>query len=165
MKKLTLIRHAKSSWEFPELMDYDRPLNSRGLKNAPEMGNRIAAKGIKPDLIVSSPALRAITTAGLIADRLGYAAERIVEIDQIYDAWLDDLVKVIHQVADDIHHLFLIGHNPGLLDLAKHFSHFEVLKFPTCAVVQIEFNTTKWKNLVGKSGTVNFYDYPKSKQV
>ena len=164
MKKLTLIRHAKSSWEYPELMDYERPLNTRGLKNAPEMGKRLAAKGIKPDLIMSSPALRAITTAGLIAGQVDYSAEKIVKNNQIYDAWLDDLVKVIHQVPDDIHHLFLIGHNPGLPDLAEHLCNFEVYKFPTCAVVQIEFNTTGWKNLAGKSGIVSFYDYPKNKQ-
>ncbi len=128
------------------------------------MGKRLAAKGIKPGLIISSPALRAITTAGLIAGQVDYAAENIVRNNQIYDAWQDDLLKVIHQVPDDIYHLFLIGHNPGLPDLAEYLCNFEVFKFPTCAVVQIEFNTTKWENLAGKSGTVSFYDYPKNKQ-
>ena len=99
MKTLYLVRHAKSSWNFPELRDFDRPLNKRGKKNAPEMGKRLRAKGILPDLLLTSPANRALTTAREIAEKIGYPIKDILEDDHIYHSSETILLQIIKNLA------------------------------------------------------------------
>jgi len=112
MKQLTLIRHAKSSWSDPSLGDFDRPLNARGLEDAPRMGAYLKANGCPPvDQIVSSPALRARTTAKLIAEKLGMTNELIVLEPCIYEATLHRLFKLIGALDDAHPHVMLFGHN------------------------------------------------------
>ena len=90
MKHLTLIRHAKSDWECPDLDDHDRPLNKRGLEAAPRMGNYLRKKGVRPDILLSSTATRAITTAGLIVDELQFNREIIQPLKELYLASIPD---------------------------------------------------------------------------
>jgi phosphohistidine phosphatase len=148
VKTLFLVRHAKSSKDDPTLADRDRPLADRGLREAPEMGKRLARRDVKPDLLVSSPALRALTTAQLIANEIGYEPTRIVVDDRLYASAVDDLLAVIRTFDKKFDRVMLFGHNPEFADLAHRLSG-EIVAMPTCAVAEFRFDTKKWSD-VGK---------------
>ncbi len=122
MKRLYLIRHAKSSWDDPSLDDFDRPLSKRGKHDAPLMGKLLKQKNIIPDLILSSPAKRAKKTAKKIAKELGKA--NIVYLDELYDASSQDLLADIKKISDTYTTVFLIAHNPRLNMLAYDLVDF-----------------------------------------
>ena len=114
MKTLFLIRHAKSSWDDTALPDKDRPLGDRGRRDAPKMGKRLAKRDVKPDLILSSPARRALTTAEIVAKKLDYKLKDIVVDDRLYTGAVHDPLNVIHKVGDKLERVMLFGHNPEL---------------------------------------------------
>jgi len=136
MKTLFLVRHAKSSHDDPTLADKERPLNDRGLRDAATMGQRLAKQDVKPDLIVSSPAVRALATAEIISKKLDYKRKGIVVNERLYAVAAED-VRVM-----------LFGHNPELGELANRFSG-KIMDMPTCAVAEFSFDTESWSN-VGK---------------
>jgi len=159
MKKLFIIRHAKSSWKDNSLSDFDRPLNKRGNLNAPMMGERLDAKSIMPDIILSSPALRAKTTAKIIAKQVSYTKE-IVFLPEIYDAFSEDLHNILKKIDDDKETVFLFGHNPELNDLAEEYVDMYD-NIPTCGIVEIEFSCDKWREISPKNAKMISFDYPK----
>ena len=160
MKTLLLIRHAKSSWDDTALSDKDRPLNDRGKRDAPKMGKRLARRDVKPDLILSSPAMRALTTAEIIAKKLDYKRKDIVVDDRLYAGEADDLLNVIHKLGDKRERVILVGHNPELTELAHRLSS-EITHMPTCAVAAFTFDAKSWSN-IGKAKPVKVaLDYPK----
>ncbi len=161
MKTIYLVRHAKSSWDFPELSDFDRPLNKRGKKNAPEMGVRLQNQGILPDLLMSSPANRAHTTALNIAEKIGYDKDKIRLNRKIYHASEAELLFLINEVEDDFNTLMLFGHNPGFTDLANILGNDWIDNIPTAGVVCLEFGVDSWKEIKPKSGKTLWFDYPK----
>ena len=162
MKELILVRHAKSSWEDPALSDHERPLNKRGKRNAPEMGERLARSGYDPDLIVSSSAVRALDTARSVAGKLGYPREHIAVKERLFHAGVSELLQVIRGVDDSVDSLMLFGHNPGLTDLANHLGPKEILNMPTCAVLHLQVPGRRLVNAVGDApGDEVRYDYPK----
>jgi phosphohistidine phosphatase len=146
MRRLVLVRHAKSSRDEPTLADRDRPLNERGLRDAPKMGERLAKRDIRPDLIVSSPAVRALTTAQLMAQKLGYDQEAIVMEERVYAATPDALVEVIRALGDRPKCVMLVGHNPELSELARRWSK-GLEELPTCAVADFRFDIKSWSKL------------------
>lgn len=160
MKTLFLIRHAKSSWDNAALPDKDRPLSDRGKRDAPKMGKRLAKRDVKPDLILSSPAMRALTTAEIIAKRLDYKLKEIVVDDRLYAGEADDLLKLIHELGDTLKRVMLFGHNPELTELAHRLSS-EITHMPTCAVAEFTFDAKSWSN-IGKAKPAKVaLDYPK----
>ena len=161
MKNLYLVRHAKSSWKFPHLADFDRPLNGRGKRDAPEMGRRLKAREIEADLMVSSPAKRAFTTAMEIAKALGYPEENILTDHNIYHAGTPDLMGVIRTFPDQKSHALIFGHNPGFTDLANQLLDEYFDNIPTCGIVGINFNTPYWVSIDHSNSRMLFYDYPK----
>ncbi|SPJ16967.1 conserved hypothetical protein [Burkholderiales bacterium] len=160
MKTLLLIRHAKSSWDDTSLPDKDRPLNTRGERDAPKIGERLAQRDVKPDLIVSSPARRALATAEIIARKLGYRPKNIVVDDRLYAVAADDLLDVIHKLDDEKDHVMLFGHNPELTELA-HWLSSEITHLPTCAVAEFHFNAKSWSNVGKLTLETVALDYPK----
>src|SRR5438128_6747757 len=140
MKTLFLIRHAKSSWGDTALPDKDRPLGDRGKRDAPKMGKRLAERDVKPDLILSSPAMRALTTAEIIAKKLDYKLEDILVDDRLYASKADDLLSVIQKLGDKLERVMVFGHNPEVTELAHRLSS-EITHMPTCAVVEFTFAT------------------------
>jgi phosphohistidine phosphatase len=161
MKQLTLVRHAKSSKDDPSIPDFDRPLNRRGKEEAPEMGRRLAARGLKPDAVVTSPAKRARSTARKIARELGYALQAIREDEAVYDASLATLVEIVRGLDERWEHVLLVGHNPGFAELADSLSAGAVRDLPTCAVVGLGFPSDTWREAAEGHGTVLFFDSPK----
>ena len=158
---LTLVRHAKSSWNNTDLSDFERPLNSRGLKNAPEMGKRLVKAKFKVDLIISSPAVRALTTAEFIASELGYNFQRIKQEDAIYEAGLNTLLHLISSLDNNINNVMLVGHNPGFTMLCNYLSDAEIENLPTCSIAQIKFDQSSWQSVSVHSGVLLDYDFPK----
>jgi phosphohistidine phosphatase len=160
MKKLFLIRDAKSSWDDTTVPDKDRPLNARGKRDAATIGERIAKRDVKPDLIMSSPAKRALTTAEIIGKELDYKLKDIVVDDRLYPSTVDDLLNVIHKLGDKQKRVMLFGHNPGLTELAHHFSS-EITHMPTCAVAEFTFDAKSWSNISKATLARVTLDYPK----
>lgn len=164
MKTLTLVRHAKSSWDNPELRDRDRPLNKRGKRDAPEMGRRIAAAGIRPSLIISSPAARAWKTAKAIAAEIGYPQEFLQRENDLYLASLQTLLDVVAEQDTGFNNLMVVGHNPGMTDFANFLSPGLTSNVPTAGVVSVDVDRDDW-DLRGRPTTdLVLYDYPKKKR-
>ncbi len=162
MKTLTLVRHAKSSWKDSSLADRDRPLNKRGERDAPEMGRRIAAAGVRPSLIVSSPAVRAWTTARIIADEIGYPREFLQRDQRLYLASVNAILDVIVAQDNGFNNLMIVGHNPGFTDFANYLVPGLTNNIPTAGVVNVQLDTDDW-NLYDKPGVeLLLYDFPKN---
>jgi len=161
MKTLYLVRHAKSSWDFPELADIDRPLNSRGAKNAPQMGKRLGSKGIKVDLLLSSPANRAFTTACEIAKQIGYPADSVQSSRDVYHADEKQLLGIVQQQDDKHSSLMLFGHNPGFTWFSNSLTGEYIDNIPTAGIVAIIFDCDSWRDVKPGQGKLDFFDYPK----
>lgn len=163
-KQLLLIRHAKSDWGSASLTDFNRPLNRRGNTNAPEMAERMVKQRIVPQLIVSSPAVRALTTAQYFAKTWHIANEDIVTEKAIYEANVKTLLGVINHLPDQFEQIALFGHNPGLTDLANYLSNGHIYNMPTCSIVIIEFPFDSWNEISSDTGKVVLFDYPKNEE-
>ena len=162
MKTLLLIRHAKSDWNDPALKDFDRPLNERGKKNAPEMAKRLLDKNIKIDTLISSPAKRAKKTAELMAKEYDIKKEKIIFIDQLYLAEPSVFFDVISKIDDDHKHVALFAHNPGITDFANQIADVRIDNIPTCGVFAIKMNGKHWKDFEKAEKEFWFFDYPKA---
>ena len=160
MKHLYLVRHAKSSWDEPGLSDFDRPLNKRGKKDAPLMGEIIAGKKIKPEIIISSPAQRARKTALAFAEAFGIKKNEIIFDEKVYEASPADLMEIIQNINDDVKSVMLFGHNPGLTNLSNSLSKKNIDNIPTCGIVALKINAS-WKNLSQSPVELEFFEYPK----
>ncbi len=162
MKTLYLVRHAKSSWDDITLADYDRPLNKRGLNNAPDMGQRLADKGIQLDRIISSPALRALTTAQLIAEQIDFDPQAIEHNQRLYFEGIPAMMDIIHQLDRSFSSVMIVGHNPDITRLLNRLCGFQVSDMPTCAIAKVGFNLDNdWLEVAFGSGKMVEYDYPK----
>ena len=161
MKTLTIVRHAKSSWKDTTLRDRERPLNKRGKRDAPEMGRRIHAHGIRPSLIVSSPALRAWTTAKAVAEAINYPREFLQKEDDLYLGSVDRILDVIVAQDNGFNNLMLFGHNPGFTDFANFLVPGLTHNLPTAGVVCVEIDQDDW-NLYERPATkLLVHDWPK----
>jgi len=163
MKTLTLVRHAKSSWKDTSLADRDRPLNKRGKRDAPEMGRRIAAAGIRPSLIVSSPAVRAWTTAKVIANEIGYPREFLQRDNALYLASVNGILDVIVSQDGGFNNLMLVGHNPGFTDFANYLVPGVTNNMPTAGVVSVKLDTDDWSLYERPGAKLLLYDFPKNR--
>ena len=160
MLTLSLVRHAKSSWDTPDLPDFERPLNERGRRDAPQMAQRLREAGLRPDRLLSSPALRAISTARIFADTLGLALDDIQLDSRIYDASVATLLEVVRGCGSGATHLMMFGHNPGFSDLVGLLAEpFE--EMPTCAVAVLELDARRWSAVSPRCGRLCQYLYPK----
>lgn len=159
MKRLLLIRHAKSSWKDPDAVDIERPLNKRGKRDAPLMGQVLRDLKIRPDLIISSPAKRALSTARIIAKCLKYPSKKILVRDRVYESGLSALLKIIQELDDSLATVILLGHNPDLTELAQYLSDYPVENIPTCGVFCIDL--ISWLETSQHGGDFVFFDYPK----
>lgn len=160
MKRLFIIRHAKSSWKNIDLNDFDRPLNKRGKNNAPFMGKLLKQKNIVPDLILSSPANRAKTTAIKISEELGLDDTKIVFENNIYEASNVVLLNIIQKLDNKYNTIFLVGHNPGLNTFAYDLVEFND-NIPTAGIIELELDIVSWKDLDSKTARLISFEYPK----
>lgn len=163
MKKLTLIRHAKSSWSDLRLRDHDRPLNDRGERDAPFMAKMMASTGWAPDVLISSTANRAFTTASCFAEALGRDPLTIIKEERIYEAGSPMILYLISQLDEAWEHVAFFGHNPTFTTVANLFYKNDYLdNLPTCGIVEIEDSqATSWDAFAPPSAVVTNIHYPK----
>jgi phosphohistidine phosphatase len=161
MKRLTLVRHARSGHEDGySIPDFDRPLSRRGKEDAPELGRRLAARGVAPDAVVTSPARRARETARNVARQLGCPVNAIREDGRVYDATGGTLLEVVRGLDDAWDHVLLVGHNPGLHDLVNTLGDRGLDALPACAAVCLHLAGGTWREVGPGSGILVFFDDP-----
>ena len=168
MKYLLLLRHAKSCWKDLSLSDHDRPLNKRGNKAAPKMGEKLNKKKIQPELIITSTAIRALSTAEMLAKKINYSLAKIRFNQNLYHASTNELLKACSSCSDKIQNLMLVGHNPGMTLLANHLLKYDDQYFaniPTAGLVTLSIDIDSWKQLTDSDSLYKIhmldYDYPK----
>ncbi len=161
-KTLYILRHAKSSWKYENVLDIDRPLKNRGIRNAYEMADKIKKK-VKPDLIITSPANRAIHSAIIYARILEYPLNKILINESLYADYLEVLLNLIGKTEDSVNSLMVIGHNPTFNELANYFLKKPLDNIPTAGIVSLTFETDKWKNVSKENLKEKFFDYPKKR--
>lgn len=154
--RVFLIRHAKSSWKHEDLADIDRPLNKRGKRDAPEMGRRLRNQGVQPSLLISSPAVRALSTATLISQQIERDPDDIQIDETLYGGSVDDVLAILRQIPNGAEDVLLFFHNPTITDFANRFGGRHIENVPTCGIV-----TYEWHVLRQEPVFLNF-DYPKS---
>lgn len=161
-KELFIIRHAKSDWSF-QVDDFDRPLNERGFEDAPRMARRLLASGRTPQLLVSSPAKRAITTAQIFAEILQYPSRQIQIVPEIYEASVHDLLPVVNHLDNQYERIALFGHNPGLSYFVDYLcgNGGSPLNLPTCAIAVVQLGVDDWAEVSGGNGALENLYYPK----
>lgn len=164
MKTLYLLRHAKAALGSMETKDFDRPLNERGLSDARMMAQRLKEKGVNIDLIVSSPALRAMTTATIVAEVFGKQVQDIKLDRQIYLAGSPKLMQIISFIDESAQSAMLVAHNPALTDLSELLAHSGIADIPTAGLVSIEIPVDHWLEVLEGGASVTNFDYPKNLQ-
>lgn len=161
MRRLILLRHAKSSWENPGLRDFDRPLNKRGKRDAPRMGALLKKHAIKPAVIISSDAKRAQSTARLVAAELDYPADHIRLNHALYLSSPATMLEVLTETAPDDSDVMLVAHNPGMTDLANYLSDASIDNLPTCGVFIVTQEANSWNELGNSSANFSAFYCPK----
>jgi len=163
MKRLTLLRHAKTETAHSGQDDWDRELEPRGQKDAPEMARRLRERKLKPDRIITSPATRALATANIFARELHLSASKLEQDERLYLAAPKVLLEVIRELGGTDKHLMIVGHNPGLTEFADRVSaERDIDNMPTCAIYTLEFDLDNWGQLEWNSGVNAELDYPKN---
>ncbi len=165
MKKIYLIRHAKSSWKEEGKSDFERGLNKRGKSDLKYMANRLKSFDVMPDLILSSPAKRAKKTAIEIAETIGYKIDDISFKDCLYDSSYDSYMYLLDSLDSRYNSIFIVAHNPTITEAGEQLSGAILTNMPTCSIVCIEFDTDSFKNLKEESGKILFFDYPKKHNI
>ena len=160
MRKLLIIRHAKSDWKTSsDTSDFERPLNERGLRDAPLMGSFLKEKQHIPDLIISSGAKRALSTAKLISKKLDYKGDVIIN-NEIYNASADDIKNVINTIEEKYKTVFIFGHNPGLSNLVYDLTN-QWIDIKTCCVTVLDFTVKKWSHIIKDTAIFKEHYTPK----
>lgn len=162
LKQLYLIRHAKSSWSDSSLADFDRPLNGRGKRDGPLMARRLGSLNFIPDIMVSSPARRALKTAKYIAKGVGYSRKEIVYNDSLYLGSLNSYLHLIESLKNSCSTLFLVGHNYTITELGEFLTGQYLGNIPTSGVVAIDYDSTDGFSSTQGTGTLLFFDFPKN---
>lgn len=163
MKRLILMRHAKSSWGDAGLADSDRPLNDRGLRDAPRMGRHLRAQKLRPDLVLSSPAERARKTAALVAEAARLQTGRVRHDERIYETDAARLLEVVSQLEEDAEEVLLVGHNPGMEQLLQLLTG-ESRRMTTAALALVTLDIEKWNKAREHSGRLEWHVRPKELQ-
>jgi len=160
-KTLILVRHAKSSWRDASLNDIERPLNKKGSKDAPKMGKHMARLELVPEVIYSSPGLRALSTARLISAELEIKPSDIKIDEDIYTFNRDNLLQVVQSLSDKHQKVMIVGHNPAITELTNYLAGCGIDNIPTCGIAVLKFPPISWKKIGKKKAVLASFDYPK----
>lgn len=163
MKKLYVVRHAKSEWgNASEIQDIDRALNTRGVRNAYEMAARFKTKALTPDAVISSNGIRALHTAVIFSHQIGFETSQIVIHPELYHASPSEILKQIKATKNEVEGLMLFAHNPGISEFASFVDKRNYIDVATCGVLEIELSITNWKDADFNNMNLLSYDYPKN---
>lgn len=161
MKKLIIVRHAKSDWGYQGLKDIHRPLNERGYTDAYFLSQQLAKKIDCPSLWLTSPAIRAYSTALIFAHAFKLPKEKIILKEKIYEASVKNLASVVSSLPDKNNTAILFGHNPGLTDFINAYSQTTLENLPTCGIHCLSGDADKWSEFLNTTLKNDFYLYPK----
>lgn len=164
-KKIFIIRHGKSDWSSPDMPDIDRPLKSRGVRDGYKMAELLKQRKEKIDLVISSPATRAIHTA-LIFTRILQISEKNIKVEpDFYMAESKLMNKYCQKVSDNYNNIMIVGHNPGITTLTNDYFPKEVDNVPTSGVVILNFTCKSWSKISTDTLKGHFFDYPKRHRI
>lgn len=163
MKKVFLVRHAKSSWQYEDIEDYDRPLKGRGIRDAHLVSQWLSKEFVAPGLLVSSPATRALHTAMIFARTLGYPFKSIAVEDGLYLQSVDRVLNLLREMDDAHSEIMLFGHNPTFTDLVNLCVEQRINNVPTAGVICLSFNCNSWRDLQSIAELL-YFDYPKNRR-
>jgi phosphohistidine phosphatase len=162
MKNILIIRHAKSSWAEIGQRDFDRPLNERGMRDAPEMARRIQRKNIGIDIFISSPALRALTTTQLMMQEMKMKDDQLIIVPELYHAPPSVMLAAINNAPNQYDTIAIVCHNPGITVFANMIKGLSIDNVPTCGVLLLKADVNKWDEVSEKNLAFAFFDYPKN---
>jgi len=160
MKLLYLLRHAKSPQSIDVPTDMDRPLNERGYGDIQRIAKKVAAEKVRIDSIVSSPAIRAFSTALILARAIKYAEDRIVLNKRLFDSSAGDYIEVITSSEDSVNSLLIAGHNPAISDALNRLSRGEITEMPTSSLACLTFDTDSWQRIDKLPSEIKFFFHP-----
>jgi len=160
---LYIIRHGKSSWDHEDLRDIDRPLATRGVRNAGEMAERLQVLNLVPELLLASPASRARNTALIMSKSWGVRAENLQIVDALYMAYHSDIEDVVAGVSSAVMSLAIFGHNPSFTTYANSFLELPLDNLPTAGIVIVTLESENWREIGRKYVKETYVDYPKRK--
>lgn len=161
VKQVCFVRHAKSSWNHPNLRDFDRPLDERGLHDAPMMASKMSDLGLYPDFIITSGAMRAKTTAGYFKAEANLPDDKFVVTDSIYEAGQEAVYEALRSAPDTADFVFVFGHNPTFTYIANSIAGVSIDNVPTCGIVHAQLFISSWKDFRPDiAGFIGFH-YPK----
>jgi phosphohistidine phosphatase len=160
-KSLHIVRHGKSSWDFEDISDIDRPLSPRGINNAYLMAKKLSERKVVPDLFLTSPANRALYTSIIFARVLKLPYEKIIIEDNIYMGYNEDLIDLIRGQEATLSHILIFGHNPAFTSLANHLMDHYLDNIPTSGVVSLSYKIDSWEEIGKVKPEKDFFDYPK----
>jgi phosphohistidine phosphatase len=161
MKQLIVVRHAKSSWDSALITDFDRPLNDRGRRDAPEMAARLVKRNITINLFVSSPAMRAEKTASIFMNEMMAAPTQLQIANELYLAPKAIFYEVVKKIDDRFQNIALFAHNPGITDFVNSLTEVRTDNVPTCGIFGVIINAENWTEIETAEKRFLFYDYPK----
>lgn len=162
MKKLLIVRHVKSSWDDISQKDFDRPLNDRGHRDAPKMAKRLLKDDVAIDALITSTALRALTTAEYFAEAFDIKKKNIIQEPSLYLAEPKVFFEIISKIDDDHKTVAIFSHNPGITEFANQLSNTRVDDMPTCAIFAVKADIKNWKEFAEAEKKFWFFDYPKN---
>ena len=162
MKIVLLIRHAKSSWEDITIDDFERPLNDRGKRDAPEMARRLLKRKQEIDAFISSPAKRAKKTALLFAEEFKFDKDKVKFQDYLYHPSRENLLRAIESAPDKADNIAIFSHNPGITAFVNELTETKVDDMPTCAIFAVSADIKRWKDFQNAARKFLYFDYPKS---
>jgi len=162
MKQLILSRHAKTEVIRFDISDFERNLTQRGISDSALVSDHLYEKGIQTDLIISSPANRAIATAKLFAHRFGIQFNNIIQVDQLYDGFsTQEFLEMLQNKAGQYNRIWVFGHNPDIASWASNFLKEGYLHVPTGTAIGIDFDVENWADIDARSGKLSHYTSPK----
>ena len=161
MKTVYLVRHAKSSWDYNSLRDIERPLNDRGIRDAPFMAKMLKKKGVEPDALISSPAVRALMTATYFKIGMGIEGADVIIKDEIYESMSSTIVQLIQRLPEDLDTVMLFGHNPTFTSVANIFNDNYIGNMPTCSIARIDGDVANWMEFKEGNAKLTEFHYPK----
>ena len=161
MKTLYLLRHAKSSRDNPALKDFERPLADRGIRDVSKIASRLSKRGDKVDCVITSPALRAKTTAKMFADQIGFPADEVASNVELYFSGANMFLKEAMLLDEHCRSAMLVGHNPAITEFANRVCDGRINHIPTCGLVQLQFAVQRWEEIQDTLGELVYFDYPK----
>ena len=162
-KQLFIVRHGKSSWKYENIEDFDRHLKEKGIHDVFTMATRLNKQHVKPDLMISSPAIRAFHNANIVARTLDYPLDQIQLQESFYPGTADEIIQIIKQADDNLNAIMIFGHNPAFTHVANYFLKEDIEKLPTSGIAKVSLETGSWKNIDQCPIENISLDYPKKK--